>query len=259
MIDMFGWKKNRQRRELLDRPVSDAERMDLKRHLWQAARLDNTQSAQLVRWSRVFTQEKRWEGCDGLEITDIMMQTIAAAAGLMVLAYPDWYFDRTTTILIHPRPYVARTPSTVDAAGIVGEHARAGETIYRGPVVLNWQDVHRASLRPMEGHHLVIHEFAHQLDMINGKWADGFPPLPQHVNETNWRTALSAEFQHAGKIVEQGHAVLIDDYGLTSLSEFFAVASELYFQTPENLAEYHPGVFELLLDFYQVDLRATEI
>ncbi len=176
----------------------------------------------------------------------------------MVLAYPDWYFDRTSTILIHPRPYVSRTPTTANPAGVVGEQARSGETMYRGPVVLNWQDVHRASVRPFEGHHLVIHEFAHQLDMINGPWADGFPPLPNHVNEDDWRKALQAEFETACEIVRQGDSVLIDDYGLTNLSEFFAVASELYFQTPENLSKYHPGVFDLLLDFYQLDLRISE-
>jgi MtfA peptidase len=255
---MFGWKKNRLRRELRDRPVVDEERTELTKHLWQAARLGDEQLSQLIRWSRVFTREKHWEGGNGLEITEVMKQTIAASAGLMVLAYPDWYFDRTATILIHPQPYLARTPSTADFPGIVGEHARSGETVYRGPVVLNWQDVYRASNRPFEGHHLVIHEFAHQLDMINGPWADGFPPLPQHVDEKAWREALAAEFKIASEIVEQGHSVLIDDYGLTSLSEFFAVASELYFQTQENLSEYHPGVFDLLLKFYQLDLRANE-
>jgi Mlc titration factor MtfA (ptsG expression regulator) len=258
MIEMFGWKKNRSRRQLRDRPVLDSELSDLKVHLWQASRLNDEQLGQLVRWSRVLIHEKRWEGCSGLGVTDTMKQTISASAGLMVLAYPEWYFDRTSTILVHPRPYVGRTPTTTSVAGVVSEHARSGETMYRGPVVLNWQDVYRESVRPFDGHHLVIHEFAHQLDMINGPWADGFPPLPNHVNENEWRKALQAEFDAACEIVSRGDAVLINDYGLTNLSEFFAVASELYFQTPENLSEYHPGVFDLLLDFYQLDLRAID-
>jgi MtfA peptidase len=252
---MFGWTKNRRRRELLESPLSHRESQSLSSYIWQASYLSQVQASTLLRWMRVFIAEKNWEGCQGLAVTEDMKQTIAASAGLMVMAYPEWYFDRTETLLIHPRPYAARTPTSALPNGIVGETYRAGETVYRGPVVLNWRDVELASNTPNHGNHLVIHEMAHQLDMINGPSADGIPPLPKHVNEEAWRASLAGEYDAACDVVKSGDEVLIDDYGLTSLSEFFAVASEYYFQIPDELAYFHPGVFKLLLQFYQVDLR----
>ncbi len=252
---MFGWSRTRRRKRLLESPASSDELSKLDIALWQAKRLTTTQRESLTRWMRVFINEKRWEGCEGLTVTDEMKRIIAASAGLMVGAYPDWYFDRTETILLYPKPYVARVPTTQHVEGVVGEFFRAGETLYRGPVILNWRDIVRDARHPEDGHHLIIHEFAHQLDMINGPWADGFPPLPNHVDELAWRKSLSAEYEAALEVVAEGDSVLIDDYGLTSLSEFFAVGSELYFQTPVDLAEFHPGVFELLHAFYQLDLR----
>ncbi len=94
------------------------------------------------------------------------------------------------------------------------------------------------------------------MDMVNSPSADGVPPLPSHVNETQWRKRFEGELRTAREFVANGHRILIDDYGLTSEGEFFAVSSELYFQLPNELAEYHPGVFELLREFYQRDWRA---
>ncbi len=164
----------------------------------------------------------------------------------MVLEYEGWYFDKTATLLVYPTPYKA----TVDARFVQssnpilgGEFHRAGETIYRGPVILNWQDIEPARQHHNGGHHLVMHEFAHQLDMINGPSADGLPPLPNGVDEVAWLRAFKAEYQAARDMVAAGHRILMDDYGLTQESEFFAVACELFFQLPDELAEYHPQVF----------------
>jgi Mlc titration factor MtfA (ptsG expression regulator) len=188
-----------------------------------------------------------------------MQWSIAATAGMMVLAYPDWYFDKTATILVHPRPYRVRVDSAAVSNNPIlgGEFHRAGETIYRGPVVLNWHDIQAAVASHNQGHHLVIHEFAHQLDMINGPAADGLPPLPGNVNEDSWRSQMRAEYEVARDMVGQGHNILMDDYGLTHESEFFAVASELYFQLPHELREYHPNVFKLLKQFYVIDMALT--
>jgi Mlc titration factor MtfA (ptsG expression regulator) len=102
---------------------------------------------------------------------------------------------------------------------------------------------------------LAIHEFAHQLDLINSPFADGLPPLPANIDEKRWKAGMQREFQASRSMVADGYRVFINDYGLTKESEFFAVASELYFQAPRVLAEYHPNVFELLRQFYQQDLQ----
>ncbi len=252
---MFAWNRDRRRRQTLAVPVTAVDHAELHQQLWQARRLSVEQQSTLIRWMRVFTAEKHWEGCLGLTVTNEMKQAVAAAAGLMVLGHRDWYFDRTQTILIYPNAYLAKLPASSQAAGIVGEFPRAGETVYGGPVVVNWKDIQRARWSPEEGHHLVIHEFAHQLDMINGPQADGLPPLLDPTTEQRWLAAFTDEYQWARRCIEAGDRILLDDYGLVSLGEFFAVASERYFQTPEALASYHPQVFRLLEQFYRIDLR----
>jgi len=249
-----------QRKQLLKKEVEQEELQRLDRSLWQASHLSMAQREQIVRWSRVFISEKSWEGCDGLEITDSIQWQIAASAGLMVLAYPNWYFDKTATILIYPQAYKARVVPRLSSQTIgtelAGEFYRAGETIYRGPIVLNWRDIQSASIGANSGNHLVIHEFSHQLDMINGPSADGLPPLPGNIDEAIWLAAMKAEYRAAQEMVSQGHSILINDYGLTQESEFFAVASEFYFQRPSELAEYHPNVYHLLKQFYVTDMAA---
>lgn len=257
---MFEWLFG-QRKQWLAQPVLTSDFAMLDRSFWQARNLLPSQREQIIRWTKVFIGEKNWEGCDGLEVTEMMKWHVATTAGLMVLAYPDWYYDKTATILIHPAAYKARVQprmsGTTIGAELAGEFYRAGETIYRGPVVLNWRDIQLAANGPNDGHHLVIHEFAHQLDMINSPAADGLPPLPSNVDERAWLNALKAEYHAAQEMVSQGYRILIDDYGLTQESEFFAVSSELYFQRPMELAEYHPNVYRLLKQFYVVDMATV--
>jgi len=246
------------RKSILAKPVTQKELADLSQVLWQSSLLAVEQRHLLAKWMRVFISEKNWEGCNGLVLTDRMRQTVAASAGLMVLKYPGWFFDRSTTILLYPEPYVARTQIPVLETSFHGElggyYYRAGETRYRGPVILNWSDVEAASSGHNHGEHLVVHEFSHQLNMINGPSADGLPPLPQGVSESVWMQAMKAEYEAAREMVAHGHRTLINDYGLSAQSEFFSVASELYFQRQAMLAQYHPKVYELLKQFYQIDL-----
>ncbi len=248
------------RKQTSSLPIKPQDHATLGSSLWQGRMLSPARREKLIRWCRVFMEEKNWEGCNGLELTDEIRWSISAAAGLMVLAYDDWYFDRTQTILVYPAPYVAKEDGRSsflngNLPAIMGEFPRAGQTIYRGPVIVNWDDTYEACQHPNDGNHLVIHEFAHQLDMINSPFADGLPPLPSSIDEDRWRKEMKREFDGARGMVEQGYRVLINDYGLTQESEFFAVASEYFFQIPDELHQYHPNVFALLLQFYQLDLR----
>jgi len=256
---MLEWLFGR-RKQLLKKEIQPSERDRLHRSLWQASYLEAPLLDQIIRWSRVFITEKTWEGCNGVQITEDLQWKVAAAAGLMVLAYPDWYFDKTSTVLIHPQAYKVtvsgRYSVLTNGTEMAGEFYRAGETVYRGPVVLNSRDIQNAALGANHGNHLVVHEFSHQLDMINGPSADGLPPLPGNVDEAAWPAAMKAEYQRAQEMVSQGYVILMHDYGLTQQSEFFAVASELYFQRSIELAEYHPNVYELLKQFYVTDMAA---
>jgi Mlc titration factor MtfA (ptsG expression regulator) len=254
---MFPFFKKARRRKLLDQPITDTERTNALRSIWQFPLLNEQWQSELIRWCRIFIKEKNFEGCNGLQITDEIQWTIAISAAICVPPNSNWYFEKTETILVYPTAYVAQVRPSVfsQSSDVVGEFARAGETIYRGPVILNWADLQAARVNSNGGNQIAIHEFSHQIDMINGPHADGIPPLASDVESQPWINAMKIELQHARKMREDGYRIYINDYGLTSAQEFFAVASEYFFQTPHALAEYHPGVFARLKDFYRVDLR----
>lgn len=240
------------------RPSSDnvepQDLEDLDRYVWQAGWLDDSRRRSMVVWAKRFIASKHWEGCNGFRINDEVKKTIALNASLLVLAYPEWTFPSTRTILVYPRPYKARSRGGDLHHGLGGEYYRSGETLARGPIALNWHDIQRAIHRDNDGDHIVLHEFAHQLDMCDDPKADGIPPLPPGLDAEQWREDFETEFHLAREMVEQGEEIVIDDYGLTHPSEFFAVASECYFQIPWDLREYQPDLYELLQDFYVTDL-----
>jgi Mlc titration factor MtfA (ptsG expression regulator) len=234
--------------------IDPRELEELDRYVWQAAWLDDPTRRRMIQWSKRFIASKHWEGCNGFRIKDEVKKTIALNASLLVLAYPDWIFPTNQTILVYPRPYKARSRGGDLHHGLGGEYYRSGETLARGPIALNWYDIQRAIHRDNDGDHIVLHEFSHQLDMIDDPKADGVPPLPRGMNADRWKKDFEMEFQWARDMVEQGEAIVVDDYGLTHPSEFFAVATECYFQIPWDLREYQPNLYRMLQEFYVTDL-----
>lgn len=243
------------RRRMWDRDITDEERRLIDGSLWQWKHLPAADQDRMIRRARLFVTEKHWEGCNGLQITPSMQWAVAAAAALIVPPASEFYFDATETVLLYPTAYLAQVNPPPGSLELGGQYARSGQTVYRGPIILNWQDVEAAADSDNGGDHLAIHELAHQIDFVNGPYADGLPPLPPDVDGEAWRKALGEELEQARRMVERGWRVYLDDYALSEPGEFFAVASECYFQTPRELAEFHPGVFDLLNDFYQFDLR----
>ena len=253
---MFGWWTRWRRKQIRARPLSPNLQREAMQ-VWQWSFVPAAKREQALEWMKVFVASRYWEGCNHLKLTEAMQWNIASQVALMTLAYPDWYFDNVPTILLYPEAYVAPNATQTLAGGfaIVGGWAREGEAWYRGPVILNWRDVRAASLNAYQGRSLVVHEFSHQMDMANSRTADGEPPLPANVDPIRWRQVFQDSLQQSRDYVAAGHSLLINDYGLTNEGEFFAVASELYFQLPHELGHYHPDVMQLLLDFYQVDWR----
>ncbi len=246
----WSWLWNRSSSET----ITTEQFEELDRLVWQAAWLDDATRRSMIHWSNRFIASRHWEGCNGFRINEEVKRTVALNASLLVLAYPEWTFPSTRTILIYPRPYKARSRGGDLHHGLGGEYYRSGETLARGPIALNWLDIQRAIHRDNDGDHIVLHEFSHQLDMIDDPTADGIPPLPRRLNSDRWRKDFMSEFQLARELVEQGEQIVIDDYGLTHPSEFFAVATECYFQIPWDLREYHPELYRLLQEFYITDL-----
>lgn len=254
---MFGWWHERKRAEILQTPFPSAWLGPLERNVAHYARLTDEEQQRLRELTQVFIAEKTWEGCGGLTLTDEMRVTIAAQACLLVLELPHRMYRDVTSILVYPsavqRPAQAqgvfvRSPDLV-AQGPV---ALLGEAHHGGPVVLAWDRALRDGQRPQDGHNLVYHEFAHKLDMLDGS-ADGTPPLQDRAQLARWAKACETAFLQLREQAARGATSLLDSYGATNEAEFFAVATEHFFDRPKELREELPALYQVLADFYRQD------
>lgn len=253
---MFSWFRNRRRRQLLAQPFPDAWADILASNVRQYARLDETEQAKLRDDLRVLAAEKNWEGCGSMQIDDEVKVTIAAQAALLVLGFEGEYFDSVLSVLVYPDAYVA-PDRKVTGAGVVieGPSSRYGEAWYRGPVVLSWPEVLAGGRREAGSNNLVLHEFAHQLDMLNGDIVDGTPPLQSPAQYERWQQVLHTEHQRLRRACRSRQPTVLDCYGAGEISEFFAVATECFFQLPSRLAVEHPDLYEILSGYYRQDPR----
>ncbi len=250
---LFTWLKNRRRRQLLATPFPATWLEYLERNVTHYAYLSETEQAKLRDDLRVFIAEKNWEGCGGLVLTDEIRVTIAAQACLLVLAMPHQFFPLVPSILVYPRgfraPYRRQRGNFLEEQGYMAE---LGQANYRGPVILSWVDVLAGGRDAHDGQNLVFHEFAHQLDALNGM-LDGTPDLDGPAQERRWRQIMTREFHHLRRDVDQGYPTLLDPYGTTNEAEFFAVATECFFEMPVEMASRHPDLYDLLRDYYHQD------
>ena len=201
----------------------------------------------------MFLAEKKFEGCGGLEITDEIRVTIAAQACLLLLHREPHYYPRLVSILVYPHPYVAQARERLPG-GIVSEgpSGRLGESWVEDVVVLAWDAVRAGASDANDGHNVVLHEFAHQLDQEDGT-SNGAPILEHRSSYVAWARILGAEFAALCEAAEQGRPTDIDPYGATDPAEFFAVVTEAFFERPAALRGRHPQLYAQLRDFYRQD------
>jgi Mlc titration factor MtfA (ptsG expression regulator) len=202
---------------------------------------------------RVFLHEKDFEGCGGLEITDEIRVTIAVQACILLLHRKTDYFPLLSSILVYPSHYFAFSSRRL-TGGLVREgiEARQGESWRRGPIVLSWDDVLHGAADPNDGHNVVFHEFAHQLDGESGA-NEGIPKLPNPTMYTAWARVLGNEYGKLLDDLKRHHRHLIDDYGASSPAEFFAVVTEAFFEKPRQLKSHHPELYAQMVSFYRQD------
>jgi hypothetical protein len=216
-------------------------------------RLSDELRFRLRKLIQVFIAEKNWEGCNGFAVSEEVKVTIAAQACVLVLGLQNVHFDHVLSILVYPDSYVAKTVETTRAGVIVERgHARLGEAWWRGPVILSWADVLAGGRRESPGRNLVFHEFAHQLDMMNGRMVDGTPPLKNDKQLQRWVEVLEPEYKQLVERCRQGHQGVVDCYGTTNVAEFFAVLTEVFFECPQLLSTHHPQVYGVLSDYFQL-------
>jgi MtfA peptidase len=201
----------------------------------------------------VFLSEKSIVGAAGFAVTPLMRVLIAMQACAPALWLDEDCYDGWENVVVYPDEFIIAREFE-DEAGVVHRHREqlAGESMPGGPVVLSWSDVEAGADWNSAGMNLVIHEFAHKLDMRNGE-ANGCPPLPAEIRPHHWQEAMNVAYEHFRARVESGEDTAIDPYAAESPAEFFAVLSEVFFAEPRLLLLEYAGVYDLMRRFYRQD------
>lgn len=207
---------------------------------------------------QVFLAEKQFIGCNGLQVTEEMRVTVAAMASLLLLHDQGNYFPALKTILLYPGAYwVTETVPTHRFIRQERRVSRLGESWLRDQLVLAWDQVDYDSHHWQDGRNVVLHEFAHQLDQAEGE-ANGVPFLPDVIDPNVWGQVMTAAYQNLCQAAERNQHTVIDSYGATNPAEFFAVATESFFEIPRKLQGHLPSLYDLLKLYYQVDPARAE-
>ncbi len=216
----------RRRRRLRSTELSGRERALVAKRfpLWE--RLPGSTRRAAEGWMRVFLSEKGFEACGGLEeVTEEMRLAVAAPACLLIAHRPQDYYERLRSVLVYPDAFHA------------GDHdVRLGESWSTGSVVLSWQSICQGSANPEDGLNVVLHEFAHQIDQEDGV-ADGVPEFDEGPDYGRWSSTLAPAYERFCEDVEAGKRTVLDAYGAESPAEFFAVATETFFEKPRQLRD----------------------
>jgi Mlc titration factor MtfA (ptsG expression regulator) len=244
------WLTERRRTRLRARPFPASWRRILRRRVPIVARLPSELQLRLKRHIQVFVAEKPFVGCQGQVITDEVRVTIAAQACLLLLGHqrPDCY-PRLRQVLVYPQAFVVNRERPL-GAGLVREqrHTLAGESWTQGQVILSWAEVVAGAADPTDGRNVALHEFAHQIDQDSGV-ADGRPWRPNPTTRRRWAMVMGEAFER----LRNGPSTVIDGYGASDPAEFFAVATEVFFERPQELAVEAPAVYGELAELYGVN------
>jgi hypothetical protein len=199
----------------------------------------------------LFLHDKQFSTAHGLQLTEAMRLHVAVQACILILNLGIEFYRGWNEIIVYPAEFVPRHQYT-DEIGVVhqGDEAYAGEAWLHGPVILSWANV--AGTEYPDGVNVVIHEFAHKLDMLNGS-ANGYPPLHRGMSRPAWVEAFAAAYKDLCTRVDRGEDTVIDPYASESPAEFFAVLSEAFFELPDLVEEEYPRVYAQLSQFYRQD------
>lgn len=255
---MFDWWRRLSRAEVIAEAFPDRFSELLRSRVPCAGLLSQAELTKLEALVRIFNSEKTFEGAGGLEIDEEMRVVVAARACLLLLwrveldspLYPD-----LETVIVYPSTYKAKVQRRDGYVVVDDEQARLGESWERGVVVLSWDAVVSGAANPRDGHDVVLHEFAHQLDAQDGAM-DGTPELDDLKRYAVWSRVAGAEYAALVDAVEHHRKTSIDAYGATNAPEFFAVVVEQFFEQPSALDRRHPELYQELAMFFRFDPAA---
>jgi Mlc titration factor MtfA (ptsG expression regulator) len=249
---IFSWFKKRRRAKILAEPFPP-EWLAMLHAVGHYHVLSEPDQRKLRNSVQIIIAEKEWEGCRGLELTDAMRVTIAAFAAILILGMDDYYFDEVATILVYPNAYIVKEERALAGGATMEEESdRLGEAHYRGPIILSWEEIQDNARYPGHGSNLVFHEFAHKLDLRNGDF-DGTPNLATDELARRWAKIMFDEYRRLQRAERHGHETLLDPYGATDPAEFFAVATECFFDTPQAMRDMYPKLYGLFREYFRQD------
>lgn len=250
---MFDFLKGPRRKTLRETPLSTEQWKIVLDRVPLARKLDEAGRARLGGLMQIFLDEKNFEGGAGFVVTDEMKLVIAAEACLLLVhrdaevPYPD-----LASIVVYATAWKTKRREHAGGRAVIEkEGINLGESWSKDLVVLAWDRVRADAQNAKDGHNVVLHEFAHQLDAEDGE-VDGAPELPDRKRYARWANVFQPEFE----ALVEGHRSDIDRYGATNPAEFFAVVTEEFYEQPHSLAENHPALFAELVKFYGFDPRA---
>lgn len=203
---------------------------------------------------QIFLKSKQFLGCQGLVITEEIRLVVAFHACLLSLNQPDSHYPQLDTILVYPQIFQVKRPAAIDEY-LVEERSLivSGESWGKqGQVVLAWETICQDLQSWQDGHNLIFHEFAHQLDQADGKM-DGVPKLRSSADYRQWARVFSQEYQQLVSQLEHGVKTIIDPYGATNPAEFFAVVTETFMENASALQQHHSELYQTLKQYYQLD------
>ena len=244
--------KRKRRETIRHKPFPPEWEEILNKNITIYPHLPDNLKQQLHSLINVFLDEKLFEGCGELEITDEIRVTIAAEACMLMLNREPHYYPTLRSILVYPHAYSAKQYKQVGNVYIEEPSGRLGESWTGGNVVLAWDHVKAGAHNFDDGHNVVLHEFAHQLDQEDGS-GNGVPILEKRSSYISWARVFNKEYQQLVKDTQKHRKNVMDTYGATNPAEFFAVATETFFEKPRQLKKKEPELYEQLKGYYQVN------
>jgi hypothetical protein len=253
---MFRWFINRRRNKLTRAPFPSLWDDIIRRNVGHYCFLEDAERAHLRGLIQVFIAEKYWEGAGGLELTDEIRVTISAQACLLLLGLPHNYYKNVKSIIVYPSTVVPPPRKSGFFENTIAPVSPAqpiiGQAFQRGPVIIIWDAALRGGRHPKSGHNVIYHEFAHKLDMLDGS-ADGTPPLKDRAEYRDWVQTCSDEYLRLKNRAEKGKKTFLDTYAATNEAEFFAVATEQFFDQPRLMLKHAPDLYRVLKNYYRQD------
>ena len=244
-------RQNRHRTKLLATSLSPQERATVDQLVPIYRTLPDDVRIRLDGKVNLFLHQVEFIGCDGLDVTEGMRLSIATQACLLIANRDIWY-DTLRTLLIYPGAFKSRQPARNGFVVTERETIRAGESWHRGPVILSWAHSKTGALNPDDGHNVVLHEFAHQMDDLSGQ-TNGVPLLAKGQSFAAWERAILPAYEAHVHDVTKGRKTIMDAYGAQGHEEFFAVGTETFFEKPTAMKQDMPEVYAQFVALFEMD------